>query len=211
MINKYKIYIICLVIIVGIMGLSAFIKNYGPNNSIQENLIIISEKDVLLKKAQIFDYEEYNEETRNLNNDDFIKKEIFKEKVLVSEANKRGIAIEEEYKNDLKDLIIKKEIKEGDKEFIKSLSISENEFKEIVYNEFINLKLRSELRRELIKEIESNNISIGNKELQENVLKYNNEKELIEVDKRIAELEKVLDQYIDLITNNYIKVEKNDK
>lgn len=196
--------IFTVIIIVFIISMSITLSICMDNGKEKENnTIIISQKEKELEKIR-----EENSSTRNEKeklNDDEIIKNITKDKVLLKEAQKEKISLSQEDIEQIKTLT-NNSISEEGKEKIKKLDMTEDEFREYLYNELVNMELRIKIQEKLIKEINSNNITLDNKEFKEKVAKYNDDKK-----NNIYDLEmglNLLNEYIKLLEDNYNIIEQ---
>ena len=134
----------------------------------KDNEIDVSNKEIKLEVMK-------NRNTNKINIDDTsvseeeISNKIFEEKVLLKECEKRNIDIEDETKQELKKVTFNNPISDENMKVISNMNMTEEEFRNYLYNKLIDMQLRVNLKKELLEEINTNNIKINNQEFKQKV------------------------------------------
>lgn len=189
--------VIILVVIMLILGIT-FINNTS------EDKIIISNEEIELEIMK-------NEDTYDKEKDidfDKVTEKIFQEKVLNKESQKRNINIDNGTQEKLKEISLNNTISEENKRKIESLGLSEEEFREYLYNNLIEMQKRVLLKKELLEEINNNNIKIDNENFKEKVDIFNSNRETNSAEEVLITTEELLNEYITILEQEYEKVVK---
>ena len=93
---------------------------------------------------------------------------------------------------------------------ISNMNMTEEEFRNYLYNKLIDMQLRVNLKKELLEEINTNNIKINNQEFKQKVKNFNEYKnsENVNIDETIQNAENLLNEYITILEKQYTKVQK---
>lgn len=175
----------------------------------KDNEIDVSNKEIKLEVMK-------NRNTNKINIDDTsvseeeISNKIFEEKVLLKECEKRNIDIEDETKQELKKVTFNNPISDENMKVISNMNMTEEEFRNYLYNKLIDMQLRVNLKKELLEEINTNNIKINNQEFKQKVKNFNEYKnsENVNIDETIQNAENLLNEYITILEKQYTKVQK---
>lgn len=191
------------IILIVIVVVFNFKKIYKDNKT-----IIISEQDIKSEKIKIELINDSNIDSGDkLNENDNMIKEIADKKILKKEAEKRKILLSTEEEENIKLISEKNPLSEHSKNKMEDLKISEEEFRNQLYKELIDMKIRVKLKENLIKEINNNQVTIKNQEFEEKVSEYLKHKENNE-DNTEMECLNLLNEYIELLENTYIVKEE---
>lgn len=188
-----KIIYIIVIVVITLLCLVCNRTNKSNQNNLAYNKISYSDD-----KNNIINIMDTNYHKSLIKENTSSENEEVKE-VLNYEAEKRNITLDVEQETKIEE-ILDKELSIGEKEKIKEIGVSEEEFKENLKKELILMQKRVKLKEKLISEINTNNISIDNIEFKEKVNDYNNN--IKNNENSVQECLNLLNEYVELIQNN---------
>ena len=188
-----KIIYIIVIVVITLLCLVCNRTNKSNQNNLAYNKISYSDD-----KNNIINIMDTNYHKSLIKENTSSENEEVKE-VLNYEAEKRNITLDVEQETKIEE-ILDKELSIGEKEKIKEIGVSEEEFKENLKKELILMQKRVKLKEKLISEINTNNISIDNIEFKEKVNDYNNN--IKNNENLVQECLNLLNEYVELIQNN---------
>lgn len=206
--KKNKLIFIFLIISIIVLAVILFF-NWNTLSTINDNIIEISQNEIKVEKLRKQIIENISSDSVNIN-EDTILDELFEEKVLSKESEKRNITIEKEQQEILKKVSYNNPISEENKQKISDMNMTEDEFRNYLYKQLINMQLRVNLKKQLLEEINNNNIKIDNIDFKAEVEALNNYKNsnTFNAEELFSKTQELLDEYISIIKNGYSKIEK---
>ena len=207
-----------MIIAIAVLGIiiwkSFLVKNDGDNfvettseilNSDEPEKVIatvngeeIKEKDINYKELV---HQGINE-TLNIDqkNTDFesLKKEVIIDKILLQEARKNNIDIDEEEKNSIEEMS-KQAMNQTDEEIAKKIGMTKEEYLQYYIEKQIESRVIEKMREEIIIDIAKGNVHIDDAEFKQNMQKLTDEKEF---EKKGELLQKAYDSYINYLIKN---------
>lgn len=216
--SKKIILLIVVIIAIAVLGIiiwkSFLVKNDGDNfvettseilNSDEPEKVIatvngeeIKEKDINYKELV---HQGINE-TLNIDqkNTDFesLKKEVIIDKILLQEARKNNIDIDEEEKNSIEEMS-KQAMNQTDEEIAKKIGMTKEEYLQYYIEKQIESRVIEKMREEIIIDIAKGNVHIDDAEFKQNMQKLTDEKEF---EKKGELLQKAYDSYINYLIKN---------
>ena len=173
----------------------------------EDNEIHIANEEIELEivRSEIINEDSTNETSVNKEN---ISNQIFEEKVLAKECEKRSITVDKEQQQTLRKVAFSNSISDKNMEKVNSMNMTEEEFRNYLYNKLMDMQLRVKLKKELLEEINTNNIKINNQEFKERVEAFNEYKnsKSFNLDEAIPKAEELLNEYITILENQYTKL-----
>ena len=90
------------------------------------------------------------------------------------------------------------------------MNLTEEEFRNNLYEKLINMQLRVKLKEQLLDEIFNNDIKVDNNEFKVQVKSFNDDKNSnnYSAEELFTKTEELLDKYISILKSNYSKLEK---
>lgn len=206
-----KWMIVISIIFVLIVLITIIFINYseGNNENISENNsydIKVSNREIELALIR------ENENTVNNNETaENVSNEIFEEKVLDIECEKRKIFLDSEQEENLKNVIYNNPISDENKSKLEDMNMTEEEFRDYLYDRMIKMQKRVKLNKQLLEEINNNNIKIDNEEFKAEVKKFNDDKDNntnTNTENLLNKCQELYNKYVDLISQQYNKIEE---
>lgn len=211
MLKKNKLIFIIFLVLIIILFMIAILVNFSVSRESTQDTIEVYAKEIELEKLrENIIVNDSSNIINNENKNDNIVNKIFEEKVLVNESKKRNISIEEEQKENLKKISFNNPISEENQQKIRDMNLTEEEFRNNLYEKLINMQLRVKLKEQLLEEIFNNDIKVDNNEFKVQVKSFNDDKNSnnYSAEELFTKTEELLDKYISILKSNYSKLEK---
>ena len=204
---KKWIITIFVIIIIIISTIIIFINHSeGNNENISDNKsydIKISNREIELAMIRDENIIENDKSFETISN------EIFEEKVLDMEREKREICLDSEQEENLKNVIYNNPISDENKLKLKDMDMTEEEFRDYLYERMIKMQKRVQLNKQLLEEINNNDIKIDDEEFKAEVKKFNEDKNNFNnTESLLTEYQDLYDSYVELISQQYNKIEE---
>ena len=211
MLKKNKLIFIIFLVLIILLFMIAILINFGVSKEVTQDTIEVYAKEIELEKLrENIIVNDSSNIINNENKNDNIVNKIFEEKVLVNESKKRNISIEEEQKENLKKISFNNPISEENQQKIRDMNLTEEEFRNNLYEKLINMQLRVNIKEQLLDEIFNNDIKVDNNEFKVQVKSFNDDKNSnnYSAEELFTKTEELLDKYISILKSNYSKLEK---
>lgn len=204
-IKKCVVFIVIIVIIVIIGGMIFFINKSENGKNIDEknNEISITEEEI------DFEMQKENIPVQNRQNEESIenaKEELIEKKIISKECDKRNIQLDATQEEEFRNKAFVEELSEEDKEYAERTGMTEEEIRQAIYDLSVEMQKEVKLYDALLKEIYNNEVTIDNQEFKNKVNEYNENRnsENVDFDYNFNELQKLTDEYFNLIKEQYI-------
>ena len=198
------IIILWVVIIVGIVSLYVFSKTNDTiilsDGDINEVVATVNGEqikrlDLNYRKYTNKELNEKGEDTNLKENDEEIKKELIRQKLLAQEAKKNNVELSEDEKKAVTDSFGTK-ITEGDKKVAATINMSGEEYLNFIVNTQLEEKLASKMYNQIFQKLLKDEIDVDDEEFKKNMEEYRNTEE---INNRMSILEKACESYIDYL------------
>lgn len=203
--KKIIIIILSIFLLLGIISIICINREKLYNMCFISNSIEVSNEEIELALLSTDD-ENIEEKSKQE-----ISDQIFSEKVLNTESKKRNIDLSEEEKENFKKIVFSNNISEDNKRKIESMNMTEEEFRDYLYEKLLKMQKRVELKKQLLEEINNNNVKIKNQEFKKKVNTYNSTKYNKNDTDTLNECTNLLNEYISIIESQYKKIEMEEK
>lgn len=181
-------------IIVISLVISVFVIVMMKDEDKKSNIIITNEEIIYERNL--------NESNNNSKSEKEIIDDLFEDKVLNNECEIRGIEVDENTLMKIKEQTQKK-LTEEEMKKISDRNLTEQEFRDNLLIKLENMEKRVLLKEELMKEITDNDIKINNEKFKNKVDDFNKNRDSKSVEFNALKMQKLLDEYIDLLKKQY--------
>ena len=157
----------------------------------------IKEKDINYKKLVNENINEKFESEQKNTDYESLKKEVIKDKILLQEASKNNIDIDEDEKETIRKMS-EQAINETDKKIAEEIGLTEEEYLQYSIEKQIETRVIEKMREKITRDIMQGNIKIDDKEFNKNV----GELKKADTSEKYDILQKAYDRYIEYLTEN---------
>ena len=157
----------------------------------------IKEKDINYKKLVNENInEKFASEQKNTDYES-LKKEVINDKILLQEASKNNIDIDEDEKETVRKMS-EQAINETDKKIAEEIGLTEDEYLQYSIEKQIETRVIEKMREKITRDIMQGNINIDDKEFNKDV----EELKKADTSEKYDILQKAYDRYIEYLTEN---------
>ncbi len=166
-------------------------------NNGKKTEIVITNEEVIYEENLI-------KSNNNVKSEEEIINDLFEDKVLNYECEIRGVELDENTLIQIKKKT-QEDLTEEELEKIADRNLTEQEFREELLIKLIDMEKRVILKEQLMEEISDNKIEINDKKFKKKVEEFNNNKQSMSFEETANTLYSLLNQYIEILKNQYTK------